>query len=242
MLNQQWYEEIYFVYCQCIYALEYFKNVPYNNYVVNDEEYAYYRLYRAIEYVFTNIYNVPPTDPRLTSLINYTKIAIDNIKNNEDPLYTEESIDKSINQTILQYFQYFFNYTEKYDDFYKNDMSLNIGLDLNSAYLSDSCTHKKSILTDTIIEGVGIQLQQGCIGINDIIGWLKSMYPGQDINKLPNEYFLNPYTKQSLPLPVINFIRHISSPGRMTRSQSPNMGGKKKTRRKNKKNKTFEKI
>ena len=236
MSEDEYYQELYIYYSQCIYGLQYFKNIPFENYSVSDEEYAYFRLYRAILFVLKNINN--DFEPSGTVLQTFTQEGINHLDDtgidpsntNNNPLFLEEYIDSNINYKLLQYFENLFSNISQYDD---------VTQTIDQSYLSIACSKRNSIITGKPIHGLGIQLKQGCISTNDIIKWLNTTYPGQNILSLPNTEFVNPYTKQQFSTDIIDFIRQQASPKRITRSTS--YGGKKRKTKKNKKNTKYNK-
>jgi len=232
MSNEEYFQEIFIYYTNCIYGLQYYKNIPEYGFGPSDETYAYLRLNRAILY----LKNIRP-DLDENILHSYIQEGINHLDDdgldsnpNNNPLFLEEYIDSNINGELLEYFEKVFIYIEQYDDYIQT---------IDQSYLSYACANKISLVTQNKIEGLGIQLNQGCIAASDIINWLNEKY-GQDILSLPNDAFRNPYTTLQFSTDIIDFIRQQASPERKTRSSS--YGGRKKritkNNKKNKKRKT----
>jgi len=229
--SKEYYQEIFIYYTNCIYGLQYYKNIPDQGFGPSDEEYAYLRLNRAILFLKKNI--IPDLDESILhsfiqeGLNHLNDNGLDPSNPNDNPLFLEEGIDKHIDTTLLEYFEYVFKYISGYDD---------ATLNLDQSYLSIACADRNSIITNQRIGGLGIELQQGCIAVSDIINWLKKNYEGQDILSLPNDKFINPYTKLQFSTDIIDFIRSQASPQRISRSTPPFGGKKKRITKNNKKN------
>lgn len=237
--DYEYYKEIFFYYTNCIYALQYYKNIPDYDFGPSDEEYAYLRLNRAI----LSLKDIIP-DFNVDILNYYIQQGLNHLNDNgigdnpnNNPLFLEDEIDANIDIALLVSFENIFEYISDYDD---DSQKIDI------AYLSGQCTNRFSSLTQHKILGQGIQSYDKCIAISEIIDMLNHKYnepalEGQELyvflNTLDNEHFVNPFTTLQFSREVIDEIRKQANPIRTTR-ESSSYGGNKKAKKTKKKRKT----
>lgn len=233
-INMLYYEEIYFVYSQCIFALEKFKNINYTHggvtYNCSDDEYAFFRLHRAIEYTFLCIYGrtIPPQNWDSFERFMANDV-IPYINSNTDPLHSENIIDTNINVDILTQFGECFKYTEIYDNLLIRSEDGDGGGD-GSKDDSQFCAGKFSVLSGRRIELNGIVLKSGyCMGHGDLLKWYNTKYGIDiaDIAQMHDGYFTNPFTNKPFPSTVISALRITADPPKTvgTRQKDPSLFG-----------------
>lgn len=183
-------EYIFSMYNICIYMLEYYKNIKFNDLNISEPKYAYFRLYRVLNILAeTFTYDI-------TLLNQVTEMGIDPAQS--EILTLEKNIDTHINTDVLAYFYEMFEFIDADDR----------PIAENDAYIWEHCMHKNDAVTNQPIQGSGIYHPKvdRCIATSSIINWLNNSYPN-DISQLPDSAFIDPYTRLQYKQNVIDQIK-----------------------------------